>query len=566
MMHDLGWGEAAPPSWAMAALGLLACVPAEEEPSRRVVDTAPPASASVTIVPSQPSAREALQCVITPPSPHHVRWTVDGVPFVGSGTTHPGDTVPAGVTDWGEHWTCTAVPDDLSARPASAEVMTSEPPGGNVLVVLLDDVGLDKVGAYGLHPSPPPTPNLDALSEAGVRFTNAYAAPVCSAARANLLTGRYGRRTGIGDTVRVGGTYELRPSEVTLPELLDVAPQRWSTSMVGKWHLSGFDTPTGVDLPNVQGFAWFSGVMGNITEMTQADGAPISYDHWEKTTNGTQRFVDRYLTTDQIDDALARVEAMPEPWLLYLPLSAPHSPLHVPPESLHTSTADFSANQKADYYDAMLEAADTELGRLLAGIGPERLARTTVIVAGDNGTPDHSIRPPWSSSRGKATLFDGGTRVPLLVTGPHIGEPGRTEPALVHLVDIWPTVADIAGVFADTVLGADGLPVVLDGHSLMPLLSSSDAAWPREYLYVERFFPNGHPPYSEIDTQAVRTHRYKLIRDGGVDRLYRYEADALDEGPDLFADVLDPEAERAYYELSRELDRLSGNLVYSQAE
>ncbi|MFT4624673.1 MAG: arylsulfatase A-like enzyme [Myxococcota bacterium] len=549
--------------WALVG----SCVVEPAEPAGALLDTSVPAPPAARIEPAAPRARDGLHCLVEDPRAVYVTWTVDGAPFVGAGTSRPGDTVPAGVTRWQEVWECAAWPAN-SGEPGSAAVTIADPPGGNVLVVVLDDVGLDKVGAYGLHPSPPPTPTLDALAADGLLFTRAYTAPVCSAARANLLTGRYGRRTGVGDTVRPDGEFELPLAELTLPEMLASAPAEWATSAVGKWHLSALGTPTGVDHPTAQGFDWFEGVLGNITEATHLDGTPVGYDHWEKTTNGAQRFVDGYLTSVQIDDAVGRMSVMPEPWLLYLPLSAPHSPLHVPPDSLHSSRADFSQNNKADYYDAMLEAADTELGRLLDGMGGGLRERTTIIVVGDNGTPSHSVRPPWSSERSKATLFDGGVRVPLIVAGPHVSQPGRAVDALVHVVDVFPTVASIAGIFVDELAGEDGAMIPLDGHSWLSLMEGADAEWPRETLYLERFYPNGRPPYDQIDSRAVRDGRYKLVRElDREDRMYQYLGGAVDEGPDLFgAGPLDPEAERAYYRLSRELDRFAAELVYASVE
>ena len=490
-----------------------------------------------TITPEFPEPGEALECGVSGTAAYGLRWFVDGE----SGVVQEGPRVPEGYLRSGERWTCEAWPT-LGGAPLAVTVTVGPAPGGNILLVLLDDVGVDKVRAYGEHPSPPPTPNLDGLADRGLLFRNAYTSPTCSATRAAVLTGRLGRRTGIGDTVKVGESFELSLQETLIPELLKMAPDAWSTAAVGKWHLSGFDTPSGVDHPRLQGFDHFSGTLGNITEMTHEDGQLISYDHWEKTIDGEQAFVDRYLTTDQIDDALVQVTRLPEPWFVYLALNAPHSPLHVPPEGLHTSTADFSLGVKADYYDAMLEAADHELGRLLDGMSEDLLARTTVIVAGDNGTPDHSVRAPWLSARAKATLYEGGVNIPLLITGPHVEGEGRETQRLVHLVDLFPTVAALAGVPLAHPTQEGGAPLTLDGENLLPTLRGREDDAGRDVLYAERFIPNGPPPYGVEDARMVRDTTHKLVvdRDGGA-QLFRYEEGRPDEGVDLMGAPLTPE-------------------------
>ena len=110
-------------------------------------------------------------------------------------------------------------------------------------------------------------------------------------------------------------------------------------------------------------------------------GRPRGYHFWEKNEGGRLFFTDTYATTDTIDDAVARVEAMREPWLLWVAFTAAHAPHDEPPASLHSSS---SLETPADRYDAVVEALDREIGRLLDGLGPERLARTTVILVGDN--------------------------------------------------------------------------------------------------------------------------------------------------------------------------------------
>src|SRR5262245_39982187 len=106
--------------------------------------------------------------------------------------------------------------------PGCADDRPHKPP--NLLVLLTDDQGVDKVGIYAAHPSPPPTPNIDALARRGVLFRRAYAQPTCSPTRAALLTGRYNRRYGLGVVIEpLDEVFELPLSEVTAPEALAAA-------------------------------------------------------------------------------------------------------------------------------------------------------------------------------------------------------------------------------------------------------------------------------------------------------------------------------------------------------
>jgi hypothetical protein len=142
------------------------------------------------------------------------------------------------------------------------EELTSTPP--NVLIILADDLGVDNVAVYGEDPQPPKTPNLDALAGQGVRFTNAYGYPICSPTRAALLTGRMARRTGMGAIVEWNDTYELPLDEVLIPEMLELGGWDYSTTAVGKWHLSAPQTPNAFAHPNLQGFDTYKGVIHNL--------------------------------------------------------------------------------------------------------------------------------------------------------------------------------------------------------------------------------------------------------------------------------------------------------------
>ncbi|MBA2320098.1 MAG: sulfatase-like hydrolase/transferase, partial [Deltaproteobacteria bacterium] len=301
-------------------------------------------------------------------------------------------------------------PGSPPTPPAPTTAPSPITPTGNVLVVVLDDVGVDKIGSYGFNPDAPSTPVFDALAAEGLRFTQAWAQPLCSPTRGSLLTGRHPRRFGIGDAIFDSETVLLPLSEVTIPEMLRAAPGTWTSSAVGKWHLAGTRAESYLDHPLDQGFDWAAGSPSNF-QLDTVEGAVTHYMDWDKNTNGVLTRSSDYATTDTADDAIARIEAMPEPWFLYVAFNAGHMPMHVPPAELLSAPIGESATD-AEKFGAMVEAADRELGRVLDALQPSVRERTTVFVVGDNGTSRHALDPAFESGHHKGTVYDAGVRVP----------------------------------------------------------------------------------------------------------------------------------------------------------
>lgn len=451
------------------------------------------------------------------------------------------------------------------------EISTSSPSvprpaavADNVLVILMDDVGQDKIGAYGVHPSPPPTPNIDALAHSGVRFTQAWAYPMCSPTRSALLTGQHTRRYGIGDRLTPNvSAWELPAgATVTLPQMLEAAPESWETSLIGKWHLSAGNL--GVDPlhhPLLHGFQWSEGPLANLYAAVTSDYPQAERDYflWEEIDNGTASWRTEYATSEVVDDAISRANAMQEPWLLWVALPSAHDPLHVPPASLYSGPAPYT---DLELFEAMVQAMDVEIGRLFAGIPQEILDRTNIILMGDNGTEDFGIAAPLDTTRNKGSVYEGGVRVPFIVSGPAVAAPGSVSDALVHVVDIYPTVAELAGVDTASLITSRGTPVALDGESFVAALQ--DPADPgRDKLYVEFFGPNGPGPYTTSNT-AVRDADYKYIRHvDGSEELYRLGPEELSEGEDILASAyaLSPEEQAELDSLSLYLDEVMADVT-----
>jgi arylsulfatase A-like enzyme len=380
----------------------------------------------------------------------------------------------------------------------------------NMILLIADDVGVDKIGAYGEHPSPPPTPNIDALAARGVLFRNAYAASVCSPSRAAMLTGRYPRRYGFGIHTGRHDTYELPLVELTLPEMLGRSALAYDHSAVGKWHLSTPRSPNAERHPLASGFNWYAGSLANLAKQ-------MSYFSWEKNINGRLTYTNTYATTDTIDDALARVEAMRRPWFLWVAFNAAHRPYEEPPSSLHTRR---DLEGVADRFDATVEALDSEIGRLLRSMDPAVLAETTIIFVSDNGTAQAGVTPPWRSSRAKPTLYEAGINVPLIIAGPRVSAPGSECAALVHVVDVFATVAEIAGVDLGQLSSEDGKPlrVATRRHLSRPIRPQRTRALPVRET---------HGPRRALQAAGVRRRRSpRVLRSRGTARR-RAESDRV---------------------------------------
>lgn len=438
----------------------------------------------------------------------------------------------------------------------------------NVLIVVADDVGIDKTHAYGEHESAPPTPNIDALAQDGLLFRNAYACPTCSPTRAALLTGRLPSRTGVGRWIYPGSeTADLRLSELTLPEMLRHSETCTTTGLVGKWHLVRFNREDPELHPLAQGFDHHRGSLANPLDAVQSGETPRGYTHWEKDVDGELQWSDTYMATDTTDEALAFMASSPQPWVLVVAYNLAHVPVHVPPGDLNLAGVT-EGSTDLEKMEAMVQALDAEFGRLRAGIPSGQRDRTNIVYLSDNGTAANFIEEPWINSRGKGTIYDGGVRVPLIMAGPHVSTPGAETDALVHVVDLFPTVAELAGVDVQGLVveeGQDaGAPVTLDGVSLLGLLEDPDSAPPRETVYTEGFYPNGDVA-RDWRISMVRDAEWKLSRDEeeGVltrERFYRYVPGSVDEGYDLLSKDLSADNQAAYEALAARLDAITAEL------
>jgi arylsulfatase A-like enzyme len=413
----------------------------------------------------------------------------------------------------------------------------------NVLLIIADDVGVDMIGAYGEHPLPANTPVLDHLAADGILFRNAWSLATCTPTRAALLTGRMPYQTGIGRAMfPFSDPYEVALAETTLPELLGPT---WDKAAIGKWHMHS-GAVSGITHPLLQGFDNHRGSPWNLPGLL-----PSSYFNYSKSVDGNLVRSTTYATTDSVDDALELISEYQNPWFVWLAFNTPHTPWHDPPHRLHSEQVPTEPTSDPPVaVRAMIEAMDTEIGRLFDSIDPDILDNTLVIFIGDNGTHQEATTPPFDPGHAKGSLFEGGINVPLIISGRGVKKGFRSN-GLVQATDIFTTILDIAGIEP---------PHGTTGVSLVPYFQKPQLQSLRPWVDAERFLPNGFGPYIQHQ-RAIRDTRYKLLRDvtNGVaasgQTFYDLVLDPF-ETTDLLSSDLSPQQKESYTKLNSVLDSI----------
>ncbi len=377
---------------------------------------------------------------------------------------------------------------------AGLEITASEARRPNVIVILTDDQGSVDAGCYGADDLV--TPGIDRLAERGLRFTQFYAAaPVCSPSRAGLLTGRYPVRAGVpGNVSSQPGQPGMPTEQTTIAEVFGRAGYR--TAHIGKWHLGTSTTTT----PNAQGFEHSFGHLGgcidNWSHFFYWNG-PNRHDLWR---NGDEvQAAGQFFPDLMLQEAKRFIHAnREEPFLLYFALNSPHYPYQGSARWLERLA---ELPHPRNLYAAFLATLDECLGGLVDVVDQVGLSEETIIVfQSDHG---HSTEVRAHSGGGSAgpfrgakfSLFEGGIRVPAIVSWPGHLPAGEVRDQIGHACDWLPTVAELCDV------SLEGLD--LDGHSLVPVLKDAQAKTPHDVLI---WHGGGQRPQ-----WAVRAGRWKLI-------------------------------------------------------
>lgn len=345
-----------------------------------------------------------------------------------------------------------------------AQQITEKP---NVIIIYTDDQGtidLNVLGAKDLA-----TPHMDALVKSGVRFTQFYAAPICSPSRAGLLTGKTPQRAGVpGNIPSVPVTEKgLASSQYTMAEMFK--DNGYKTAHIGKWHLGDQEGM----LPNDQGFDYsfghHVGCIDNYSHFYYWRG-PNRHDLYR---NGEEIFLNGQFFPDLMVDEASRFleENQEEPFFLYYALNTPHYPYQGSPEWLKYYQ-DRGVAYPRNLYAAFLSTQDDKIGELIAKLEELNLIDNTIIVfQADNGYSTEERAHFGGGNSGpyrgaKSCLFEGGFRVPASISwSKHIAANSIRDQFAVNL-DWMPTLAELCGISINT--------EDLDGKSLIPVIKNSE--------------------------------------------------------------------------------------------
>lgn len=410
----------------------------------------------------------------------------------------------------------------LTAQPAATGF-----PRMNVVFILADDLGWRDLGYMGSDFCE--TPNLDALSKKGTVFTRAYSAnPLCSPTRASILTGLYPARIGItfpnchfeeeilekGLESNVPATSKwigarsltrLKTSYYTMAEAFGEAG--YATSHFGKWHLgkAPYD-------PLSHGFST------DFPKWSWAPGPGKYLAPWRWGVNGSD---DKGGNGEHIEDRTTAqaIEFMEKnrdrPFLMHYWAWSVHGPHEGKPNLVekYRKKANPKSPQKHPYYGAMVETLDDNVGKLLDAIAKLGLEQKTIIVfCSDNGgihfsskqvLPDLPVTSNAPLRGGKATIYEGGTRVPCIVYWPGVTRPGAVSEEMISSIDWFPTLLDMTGVSSTKIPSFDGV-------SIVPVLKGGRLARDTIYCHFPQgdgIFTSGHQP-----STYVIQKQWKLIR------------------------------------------------------
>jgi len=362
--------------------------------------------------------------------------------------------------------------------PARVRGLMREQPARqpNVVLIFTDDQGSIDLNCYGskdLH-----TPNLDRLAREGTRFTQFYvAAPVCSPSRAALMTGRYPQRAGVpGNVSSQPGRAGMPTEQVTIAEMLKSAG--YTTGHVGKWHL-GYTPET---MPNGQGydssFGHMGGCIDNYSHFFYWSG-PNRHDLWR---NGVEVWHDGdFFGELMVDECKKFINGNKNsPFFLYWAINMPHYPLQGT-EKWRRKYQHLEAPRRM--YAAFVSTMDEMVGEVIRYMDALGLRDNTLIIwLSDHG---HSVETRSFGGGGNAgpyrghkfTLWEGGIRVPCIVSWPGRIPKNTVREQMAVSLDWMPTIAEYCGV---------KLPHrKIDGKSIVPVIQSADAPSPHEVLHWE---------------------------------------------------------------------------------
>jgi arylsulfatase len=340
---------------------------------------------------------------------------------------------------------------------------STDPRLPNIVLILADNLGWGELGCYGggaLRGAP--TPRIDRLASEGLRFLNFNVESDCVPTRSALMTGRHPIRTGGLQSVPAGLPQGIHPWEITLAQL--ISGRGYATAMFGKWHLGdregrypkdrGFDQWYGI--PRTTNESMFTSTPGfdpSVVEiphvMEGRSGEPAR--NVEVYDLEMRRRIDAELVA-RSNDFMRRQSKTKKPFFLYVPLTQLHYPT-IPHRDFIGKTG------WGEFADSMAEM-DHRVGQILDEIDALQLREDTVVFFGSDNGPE--FRRPWRGTAGPwvgtyHTAMEGSLRVPFMLRWPGRVPAGVATDEIVHVTDLYPTLARVVGARAPTDRPIDGV-------------------------------------------------------------------------------------------------------------
>jgi len=399
----------------------------------------------------------------------------------------------------------------------------------NIIFIMADDLGYGHLGSYGQTDIE--TPELDQLARDGLRYTQAYAgSTVCAPSRSVLMTGQHtGHTTVRGNWGPDGERIPLKDSDVTVAEVLKSAG--YKTAMIGKW---GLGEPGTSGLPNQQGFDHWFGFLNQhkahkfYPEYVWRNDRIVYLD--ENETGQRQTYVQDLFLGEALEFIRSNKD---EPFFLYLPLTLPHTELAAREEMVDKYRGKFeevvhpaelgrpAVPEAKATYAGMVSTLDQDVGRIVRELEEQGIAENTIVIfTSDNGAAnEHGAVSEYFDGTGplrgiKRDLYEGGIRVPLIVSWPGTISAGKVDDSShVTFWDFLPTLAELGGAEVPENLNLDGISVAPS------FLHGATVGNDRPLYWEFRLKP---------DTslmQAVRWGRWKAVRLSEEAELEIYDLD-----------------------------------------
>ncbi|TWT35002.1 Arylsulfatase [Thalassoglobus neptunius] len=413
----------------------------------------------------------------------------------------------------------------------------------NIVLILADDLGFETVGCYG--GTSYATPNLDRLAAEGVRFDRAYALPLCTNTRIQLMTGRLNLRNWKAFGI-------LDPAATTIGHLFQKAG--YKTCMAGKWQLTSYDPPdypgaefrrdTGM-LPEDSGFDEYSlWHVGHTEDKGSRYADPVIVQNGKELTRTTGKYGPD-IWSDFIGEFIEQNQQ--GPFFVYYSMALPHNPMVPTPDSPEWKEPEKRHVEETRLAKGMIEYTDKLVGKLVAKLEALKLRENTLVLFySDNGTNmrvasrigDRVVR----GEKGKATEL--GVRVPAIANWPGTIQSGIVSDDLIDSVDLLPTLLEVASA-------EELIPQNVDGISFANVLTQEEPGQ-REWVYIHQ---DPRPGWDKDRFALIRVaigEWFKLYEDG---RMIDLVNDLFEEEPLYIADD-SPEEREARVELQEVLDSM----------